>query len=168
VHLDYETNYGPGGCQRGQVVQLFFDASPVAAAAMDPSRCGASRTVRVPSGSCGRHVFRAAWRTGQDPTLYGEASVAFDVLCKEPPPSPPARPRAQPTVTHRPTAVATTRSPVAVVPTAAASPVVPVVTAPAAPLAHDQDDSGSRWPLWLLLVAVAGALVVVLRRRRAS
>jgi MYXO-CTERM domain-containing protein len=168
VHLDYETNYGPGGCERGQVVQLFFDASPLSSTPMDPSRCGAARTVRVPSGACGRHVFRAAWRAGGDPTLYGEATAAFVVLCKaEPTRSPTASPRPRATATRVVTAPPVTRSPAPVVATrTTAAPVVPVVTPTASPQAGDQDDSGTPWLLWALAaLALAGAAVLVSRRR---
>jgi hypothetical protein len=165
VRLDYETNYGPGGCERGQVVQLFFDASPLASARMDPSRCGAAKTVHVPSGSCGRHVFRAAWRAGGDPTLYGEATAPFDVLCKaEPPPSPTARPRASPSATRLVTPPPATRSPVPAIPTrTTASPVVPVATA--SPKAAEPDESGSSWLFWSLAVLAAAGVVIFARRR---
>jgi hypothetical protein len=168
VHLDYETNYGPGGCERGQVVQLFFDASPVATAAMDPARCGAARVVRVPSGSCGRHVFRAAWRTGSDPTLYGEATAAFDVLCTAPPASSPAsRPRGRPRTTRAADTPSPSPSPLAPVPTrTVASPVVPLVTHSPSPAAA-QDGPGTAWPVWLLVaLALAGGAVAVGRRWR--
>lgn len=166
VRLDYETNYGPGGCEGGQVVQLFFDASPLASARMDPSRCGAARTVRVPSGSCGRHVFRAAWRTGQDPTLYGEATAAFVVRCTAPlPPSRAPQPRAAPTPRGARTAVTAAPRPARSAPPTAA-PVVPVVTTPATPAAvAEQDEGGTPWWVWLLIVIGTLGAAVAARRR---
>jgi hypothetical protein len=173
VRLDYETNYGPGGCEPHQVVQLFFDASPLATAAMDPSHCGAARTVYVPRDSCGRHVFRAAWRTGQDPTLYGEASAPFDVLCTAPRPTRPApRPAVGATVsTASPSRPPATRPPVQALPPSTAPAVVPEVTPSSVPQGADRDDSGTPWLRWSLLAAILGAVLLLAllsaaRRRR--
>ena len=170
VRLTYSTNYGPGGCAGGEVVQLFLDASPLGTATMDPRTCSAARTAKVPAAAgCGRHVFRAAWRTRQNPTLYGEAAAAFVLTCtgtSAPAPSshpPPATPRARPahSVTAGPS------------PSRVAVPVstpsgVPVPTAePSQAAAPEPAGSGSHTLLWTLLgLAAAGALAEGLRRSR--
>jgi hypothetical protein len=168
VRLDYETNYGPGGCEPHQVVQLFFDASPLASAAMDPSRCGAARTVHVPSAGCGRHLFRAAWRSGQDPTLYGEATAAFVVLCTAPRPTRPApRPQVGTPTSRVATASPTTPPPVQPLPRTTAPLAVPAVTPTASPQAAEKDDSGTSWPLWsLFVIGFGGAGLLAWRRLR--